>query len=68
MMIYENPSFVPPNLKRHVAKAAAAQKYQQRIYQKLSYEQKKPEESFAYDKTDEIFQIPALPSDDEESL
>ena len=66
MLLYENPSYVAPNLKRHLAKAAASQKYQQRVYQKLSYEQKKPEESFAYDKTNEIFQTPAPPSDDDE--
>ena len=66
MLIYENPSYVAPNLKRHMAKAAASEKYKQRIQQKLSYDQKKPEESFPYDKTDEIFQTPAPPSDDNE--
>jgi hypothetical protein len=64
MLIYENPLYVAPNLKRHLAKAEASEKYQQRVYQKLSYEQKKPKESFPYDKTDEIFQTPAPPSDD----
>jgi dihydroorotase len=38
MLIYENPLYVAPNLKRHLAKAEASQKYKQRIYQKLSYE------------------------------
>lgn len=66
MLIYENPSYVAPNLKRHLAKAKASEKYQERIYQKLSYEQRKPEESFPYDKTDEIFQTPAPPSNDED--
>ncbi|CAF1422444.1 unnamed protein product [Rotaria sordida] len=66
MLIYENPLYVAPNLKRHVAKEQASQKYKQRIYQKLSYEQKKPEESFPYDKTDEIFQTPAPPSDNDD--
>lgn len=64
MLIYENPLYVAPNLKRHLAKAEASQKYKQRIQQKLTYEQKKPEESFPYDKTDEIFQTPAPPSND----
>ena len=67
MLIYENPSYVAPNLKRHLAKVEASRKYKQRIYQKLSYEQKKPKESFPYDKTDEIFQIPVAPSDDDDS-
>jgi len=66
MLIYENPLYVAPNLRRRLAKAEASQKYKQRIYQKLSYEQKKPEESFPYDKTDEIFQTSALPSDDDD--
>ncbi|CAF1055865.1 unnamed protein product [Adineta steineri] len=66
MLIYENPLYVAPNLKRHMAKAEASQKYQQRVYQKLSYEQKKPKESFPYDKTDEIFQTPAPPADNED--
>ncbi|CAF3308652.1 unnamed protein product [Rotaria socialis] len=66
MLIYENPLYVAPNLKRHLAKAQASEKYQQRIYQKLAYEQKKPEESFPYDATDEIFQTPAPPSDNDD--
>ena len=66
MLIYENPLYVAPNMKRHLAKATASEKYKQRIHQKLAYDQKKPEESFPYDKTDEIFQTPAPPSDDDE--
>lgn len=66
MLIYENPHYVAPNMKRQLVKAEASQKYKQRIFQKLSYEEKKPEESFPYDKTDEIFQTPAPPADEDD--
>jgi len=56
MLLYENPSYVAPNLKRRIVKMKASQKYQDRVYQKMAYEHAKPEESFPYDKTDEIFQ------------
>lgn len=66
MLIYENPMYVAPNFQRQMVKAAASEKYKQRVQQKLSYEQKKPEESFPFDKTDEIFQTPAPPETDED--
>ncbi|CAF1285572.1 unnamed protein product, partial [Didymodactylos carnosus] len=56
MLLYENPQYIAPNLKRRLAKMKASQKYKERIYSKVAFDQTKPKESYTYDKTDEIFQ------------
>ena len=56
--LYENPHYVAPVVNRRLVREKASVKYNSKLAQKLSLEQRKPDgATFAVDPTDDVFNL-----------
>ncbi|KAL5021634.1 hypothetical protein ScPMuIL_000789 [Solemya velum] len=53
--LYQNPHYVSPNLYRRMLRKKVSQKYVSRVQSKKSLEDRRPEESYKTDVTDDVF-------------
>ncbi|WAR24312.1 BRX1-like protein [Mya arenaria] len=53
--LYTNPHYVSPNIHRRMLRRQVAQKYIHRVHAKKSLDERKPEETYAKDITDDVF-------------
>ncbi|PSN32073.1 Ribosome biogenesis protein BRX1 [Blattella germanica] len=53
--LWQNPHYVAPSMYRRQVKTIAANKYENRIDQKMNYEATKPKESYNLNPVDEVF-------------
>ena len=54
-VLWSNPHFVTPNFRRRLKRMAGSAKYVNRIGQKASLEERKPNDAYKMDPTDAIF-------------